>query len=56
MGQALKGVIIMLSCILFGVITYGIGAFIICIMSAIDAYCIATKINAGHRVGAWEFF
>ena len=54
--QGLKGVVILLSAILFGALTLGIGWAIIGLASFIDAICIANRLNRGEPVGPWQSF
>ena len=56
LGQTLKGVVILLGAVVFGVITGGLGAFIVLPLVGIDAYLIAKKLEAGQSVEEWEFF
>lgn len=56
LGQTLKGVVILLGAVVFGVITGGLGAFIVLPLVGIDAYLIAKKLEAGQPVEEWEFF
>jgi len=55
-GQVIKGIVLLISAIILGSFTFGIGSLIILIVSIIDAVKIAEKINAGRQVGQWEFF
>ena len=52
-GQAAKGVVTLVACLLLWLICVG---WVIAIVAAIDAAMIAQKINDGKIVGPWEFF
>ena len=54
--QPAKGVVTMLTAILVGVPTWGIGWAIVSIASFIDAICIANRLNRGEPVGPWQWF
>ncbi|WP_188207466.1 zinc ribbon domain-containing protein [Alkalibacillus aidingensis] len=56
LGQVLKGLVLLISSLLIGFVTVGLGAFVLWILVAIDAYKIANKINEGRTVDEWEFF
>lgn len=56
LGQVVKGIVMLIGAMVIGAITGGLAALPIWILSAIDAYRIATKINEGKTVGEWEFF
>jgi len=56
LGQTVKGVVILLGAVVFGVITGGFGALIVLPVVGIDAYLIAKKLEAGQSVEEWEFF
>lgn len=55
-GQVIKGIVLLISAIVLGSFTFGVGSLIILIVSIIDAAKIADKINSGRQVGQWEFF
>lgn len=52
-GQVAKGIVLLLAFYL--TVGFGLGV-VIWIISMIDAYKIAEKINQGRVVGDWEFF
>ena len=54
--QATKGVTILLSSIVLGVVTLGAAWFVISIVALIDAVCIANRLNRGEPVGPWQWF
>jgi TM2 domain-containing membrane protein YozV len=54
--QGAKGVVLLLSAILFGALTLGIGWAVIGMASFIDAICIANRLNRGEDVGPWQSF
>jgi len=56
LGQVAKGVVLLLIGIVVGALTAGVGAIIIWIVAAVDAYQIAKKLNAGMLVRKWEWF
>lgn len=56
LGQAAKGVLILLLAIVIGALTAGLAIVVIWPAAAIDAYCIAKKLRAGATVHTWEFF
>jgi len=56
LGQAIKGVVILVCGIVFGIVTGGFGAPIVWIVAGVDAYSVANKLKAGKTVGQWEFF
>lgn len=56
LGQAIKGIVVLLASMTIGVLTGGVAAFVIWPAVAIDAYCIAKKLKDGKTVGQWEFF
>jgi TM2 domain-containing membrane protein YozV len=56
LGQVAKGVVILLIGIVVGALTAGVGAIIIWIVTAVDAYQIAKKLNSGVLVRKWEWF
>lgn len=56
MGQATKGVVMLVSAMIFGALTGCIACLVTWPVAAIDAYMIASKIQRGQRVGEWEFF
>ncbi len=59
LGQTIKGVMILIGMILFGV-SFGILFFpvaaVFWVLAAVDAYLIANKLKRGSSVGAWECF
>ena len=56
LGQVGKGVVILALCILIGLLTMGIGGFVILFIAIIDAGCIGRKLEHGQSVGEWEWF
>ena len=56
LGQVIKGVVILVCGIVFGIITGGFGAPIVWIVAGVDSYMVANKLKAGKPVGQWEFF
>jgi TM2 domain-containing membrane protein YozV len=56
LGQVGKGVVILLGSIALGALTAGLSAFVTLPLAAIDAYCIAKKLQDGKPVGQWEWF
>jgi len=56
MGQGIKGVMILVVGIVFGIVTAGFGAPIVWLVAGIDAYMVANKLKNGRPVGQWEFF
>lgn len=55
LGQVAKGVVILLVGIVVGALTAGVGAIIIWIVAAVDAYQIAKKLNSGVLVRKWDW-
>ncbi|MBM7649904.1 TM2 domain-containing membrane protein YozV [Bacillus ectoiniformans] len=55
-GQVKKGAVILICSVIFGMITFGMSAFITVPIAIIDAYLIAKKKKEGKEVGEWEFF
>lgn len=56
MGQAIKGVVMLIVGVILGALTGCLACLIIWPVGMIDAYCIAQKLRDGRRVGEWEFF
>lgn len=59
LGQTAKGIIMLVGTILLVIFTCGYGLILapfIWLISGLDAYKIATKLQNGNTVGAWEFF
>jgi TM2 domain-containing membrane protein YozV len=56
LGQVTKGIVIFVATIVVAFLTFGVGAIIVYIISAIDAYSIAQKLKDGKSVGEWEWF
>lgn len=56
MGQAIKGVIMIVVALILGAATGCIACLVMWPISAIDAYMIASKLQRGESVGEWEFF
>jgi TM2 domain-containing membrane protein YozV len=54
--QTNKGIVILISCIVAGLATFGIGGFVIAVLAAIDAGIIAGRLNRGEAVGQWQWF
>lgn len=59
LGQTAKGITILAGSFAFVLFTCGYGAILaplIWLISGLDAYKIATKLQDGHSVKQWEFF
>lgn len=56
LGQAIKGIVVLLISLVFGVITSGVSLVITWPAIGVDAYLIAKKLKEGKTVGPWEFF
>jgi len=56
LGQVIKGVVMLVCGIVFGLITGGFGAPIVWVVAGVDSYMVANKLKAGRAVGQWEFF
>jgi TM2 domain-containing membrane protein YozV len=56
LGQVAKGITMLVCAFIIGFITFGVGALILWVISAVDAYMIADKKQKGRYVGDWEFF
>jgi len=56
MGQVSKGIALLVGLFVIGIVTFGIGVVVIYVVSAVDAFKIAGKLEAGRTVDDWEFF
>ena len=56
LGQVWKGIAIFIATIIIGFLTFGLGCPVMFVISPVDAYKIAKKLEAGNSVGQWEFF
>ena len=56
LGQAGKGLVLLVVALLIGAATGGLSAPVFWIVGMIDAYKIANKLANGHSVGEWECF
>ncbi len=56
LGQVAKGITMLICAFIIGFITFGVGALVLWLISAVDAYMIADKKQKGRYVGDWEFF
>jgi TM2 domain-containing membrane protein YozV len=55
-GQLPKGLCILAAGLVLGGSTFGFGAPVIWVLSAVDAYLCAKKLAQGQSIGAWSFF
>jgi len=55
-GQKTKGIVFIAAWVVLGVVTCGVGAAVVGILSAVDGYMQAEQLKAGHPVGQWTFF
>lgn len=55
-GQLIKGLLMLICAIIIGSITGGVGAVVAWIISGIDAYKCAEKLNNGESIGKFSFF
>lgn len=55
-GQLAKGLIMLIGGTVIGLITAGIAAIPIWIISGVDAYKCAKKLQSGEIIGKWSFF
>jgi len=56
LGQVHKGIALFIAGTIIGAITFGIACPVMFVISTVDAYKIAKKLEAGNSVGPWEFF
>jgi TM2 domain-containing membrane protein YozV len=54
--QVAKGFVIILAAIVIGLLTLGVGAFVIWILALVDAITIANRLNRGEPVREWQCF
>lgn len=55
-GQAIKGVVILLSAMVLAVITMGFSILVTYPLAAIDAGLIAARLNRGEAITEWQWF
>ncbi|MFA0782122.1 hypothetical protein, partial [Fervidibacter sacchari] len=55
-GQVAKGLVLLVSAIVLGVLTACIGWLVVAVVSIVDAVMIAKKLQQGQAVGEWEWF
>ena len=55
-GQVAKGLVLLVSAIVLGVLTACIGSLVVAVVSIVDAVMIAKKLQQGQAVGEWEWF
>jgi TM2 domain-containing membrane protein YozV len=55
-GQVAKGLVLLVSAIVLGVLTACIGPLVVAVVSIVDAVMIAKKLQQGQAVGEWEWF
>ena len=56
LGQAGKGLVLLVVALLIGAATAGFSAPVFWIVGMIDAHKIGNKLANGHSVGEWECF
>lgn len=56
LGQAAKGLLMLLGAVVIGAVTLGVATVLIWIIAAVDAYKIGKKLEDGYPVGKWEWF
>lgn len=59
LGQTAKGIVLLVGTMAFVFVTCGYGILLVpfvWLVSGLDAYKIAKKLQDGNTVGAWEFF
>ena len=54
--QVTKGIVLLLSAIVLGVVTLGVAWLVITTLALVDAICIANRLNRGEPVGPWQWF
>lgn len=54
--QVTKGIVLLLSAIVLGVVTLGVVWLVITTLALVDAICIANRLNRGEPVGPWQWF
>lgn len=54
--QVAKGVVLLLSAIVLGVVTLGVAWLVITVLALVDAVCVANRLNRGEPVGPWQWF